>query len=75
MPFVVEEGYVEYECQATAISFKIAFATILNRKGVPVSYISQQLGHTSIRTTQAYLGSFERDARVESAKNLTSVLE
>lgn len=59
----------------TTYAARHSFATILNRKGVPVSYISQQLGHTSIRTTQIYLGSFERDARVESAKILTSVLE
>ena len=59
----------------TTYAARHSFATILNRKGVPVSYISQQLGHTSIRTTQAYLGSFERDARVESAKILTYVLE
>ena len=57
----------------TTYAARHSFATILNRKGVPVSYISQQLGHTSIRTTQTYLGSFERDARVESAKILTSV--
>ncbi len=59
----------------TTYTARHSFATILNRKGVPVSYISQQLGHTSIRTTQAYLGSFEREARVESAKILTSILK
>ncbi|WP_300939237.1 site-specific integrase [Bacteroides acidifaciens] len=59
----------------TTYAARHSFATILNRKGVPVSYISQQLGHTSIRTTQAYLGSFEREARVESAKILTSILK
>lgn len=59
----------------TTYTARHTFATILNRKGVPVSYISQQLGHTSIRTTQAYLGSFEREARVESAKILASFLK
>lgn len=59
----------------TTYSARHSFATILNRRGVPVSYISQQLGHTSIRTTQTYLGSFEREARVKSAKILTSILK
>lgn len=59
----------------TTYSARHSFATIHNRRGVPVSYISQQLGHTSIRTTQTYLGSFEREARVKSAKILTSILK
>lgn len=68
-------------CQAlgfnriTTYAARHTFATTLNRNGVPVAYISQQLGHTSIRTTQTYLGSFEREARVESAKILSSILK
>ena len=59
----------------TTYAARHTFATTLNRSGVPIAYISQQLGHTSIRTTQAYLGSFERDTRIESAKILTSLLK
>lgn len=38
-----------------------SFATILLRSEAPLAFISQSLGHKSIGTTQAYLGSFEDD--------------
>jgi len=46
------------------------FATTLLRSEVPLAFISQSLGHTSISTTQAYLGSFES----EQTKKYLSVL-
>ncbi len=38
-----------------------SFATTLLRSEAPLAFISQQLGHGSIATTQKYLGSFEDD--------------
>lgn len=38
-----------------------SFATILLRSEAPLAFISQKLGHSSILTTQNYLGSFEDD--------------
>ena len=35
------------------------FATALLRSEAPLAFISQSLGHSSISTTQSYLGSFE----------------
>lgn len=58
----------------TTYSARHSFASVMNSEGVPVSYISEQLGHTSIRTTQAYLAGFSRDARAQNAKILTSFL-
>ena len=49
-----------------------SFSTILKRSGVPIEMISEQLGHTSIKTTQIYLGSFESDQKREITKYLTS---
>lgn len=49
-----------------------SFSTILKRAGVPIEMISEQLGHTSIKTTQIYLGSFEMDQKREITKYLTS---
>ncbi len=40
-----------------------SYATILNRLGVPESFISQQLGHSIQTVTQGYFGDFDRDAR------------
>lgn len=42
-----------------------SWATYLQRKGVPISYISEGLGHTSIITTQRYLGGFTQDQKKE----------
>jgi integrase/recombinase XerD len=49
-----------------------SFSTILKRAGVPIEMISEQLGHTSIKTTQIYLGSFESHQKREITKFLTS---
>ena len=40
-----------------------SYATILNKLGVPESFISQQLGHSTQTVTQGYFGGFDRDAR------------
>lgn len=58
----------------TTYSARHSFASVMNSEGVPISYISEQLGHTSIRTTQTYLAGFGRDARVHNARILTSFL-
>lgn len=58
----------------TTYSARHSFASVMNSEGVPISYISEQLGHTSIRTTQTYLAGFGRDARVQNARMLTSFL-
>ena len=48
-----------------------SFATVLKRSGAPVSFISESLGHTDIKTTQSYLASFENEAKREMTKKLT----
>ena len=49
-----------------------SFSTILKRSGVPIEMISEQLGHTSIKTTQIYLGTFDTDQKRMTTKYLTS---
>ena len=49
-----------------------SFSTVLKRAGVSIEMISEQLGHSSIRTTQIYLDSFEREQKREITKYLTS---
>lgn len=46
------------------------FSTILKRGGVPIAYISESLGHSDLRTTENYLGSFEDEQKIEFAKLL-----
>jgi len=49
-----------------------SFSTVLKRAGVPIEMISEQLGHTSIKTTQIYLDSFDSGQKREITKHLTS---
>lgn len=58
----------------TTYAARHSFASIMNSEGVPISYISEQLGHTSIRTTQIYLAGFSKESRANNAKILTSFL-
>lgn len=48
-----------------------SFATVLKRAGANISYISESLGHSDIRTTEHYLASFEREEREKNAQLLT----
>ena len=55
----------------TTYSARHSFATVLQRRGVSVSYISECLGHSSISTTEAYLAGFEPDDRERFSEYLT----
>jgi integrase len=48
-----------------------SFATVQKRSGANISYISESLGHTDIKTTENYLASFEREERLKNASYLT----
>lgn len=52
-----------------------SFSTILKRAGVSIEMISEQLGHSSIKTTQIYLDSFEKEQRKEIEKHLFAFKE
>ncbi|WP_176954491.1 tyrosine-type recombinase/integrase [Niabella drilacis] len=46
----------------TTYAARHSFATRLMQNGANVAFIQKSLGHTSSKTTAAYLGSFENDA-------------
>lgn len=48
-----------------------SFATVLKRSGANIAYISESLGHSTLRTTEHYLSSFEREERAKNAELLT----
>lgn len=58
------------ESSISTYTARHSFATILKRSGVNVSFISDALGHQSIKTTENYLAGFEDDAKKEIAKKL-----
>lgn len=46
------------------------FATVLKRSGASMELISEQLGHSSLKTTESYLDSFEDTVKREYARKL-----
>ncbi len=55
----------------TTYTARHSFATILKRGGANIAYISESLGHSDLKTTEAYLASFEREEREKNALLLT----
>jgi integrase/recombinase XerD len=49
-----------------------SWATVLQRSGANISFISESLGHSDITTTGNYLAGFETEARKENAAKLTN---
>lgn len=49
-----------------------SFATVLKRSGASAEFIGEALGHNNLKTTQAYLASFEDDQKIKTARVLTN---
>ncbi len=60
------------ESTVTTYAARHSFATILQRSGAPISFISEALGHGNVQTTQNYLAGFEDDSKAETLKALTA---
>lgn len=56
----------------TTYTARHSFATVLKRGGANIAYISESLGHSDLKTTEAYLSSFEKEERVKNASLLTN---
>ncbi|MFT5667335.1 MAG: integrase [Vicingaceae bacterium] len=52
---------LEITSSCTTYVARHSFATILLQSEAPIAFISKALGHSSLATTEAYLGSFEDD--------------
>ena len=52
-----------------------SYATILKNSGASVEYIQDALGHSDVSVTQNYLSSFEKDTRIERAKELEQTIK
>lgn len=55
----------------TTYTARHTFATVMQRAGVPISFISESLGHSDIRVTESYLAGFENSYRAKAAEALT----
>ncbi|MEI6764608.1 MAG: site-specific integrase [Bacteroidota bacterium] len=58
------------ETNLTTYVARHTFSTILKRGGVPIAFISESLGHSDLRTTENYLGSFEDEQKRAFARLL-----
>lgn len=54
----------------TTYTARHSFSTVLKRSGASIEFISESLGHSSVKTTSFYLDSFEDDRKKEFAKSL-----
>lgn len=54
----------------TTYTARHSFSTVLKRSGASIEFISESLGHSSVKTTAFYLDSFEDDRKKEFARSL-----
>ena len=66
------EKDLKLDIKLRSYSARHSYATVLQRSGVSVEFISEALGHSDIKTTQNYLAGFEDDKKREVAKALTA---
>ncbi|MBC5774357.1 site-specific integrase [Pontibacter sp. KCTC 32443] len=60
------------EKDVTTYTARHSFSTVLKRSGVSTAFISEALGHSSEKTTQHYLDSFEDETKRQHLTNLTA---
>ena len=63
-------GKVGLKGRITTYGARHSYSTILKNSGASIEFISEQLGHSSIKVTSSYLDSFEDQQRDEMAKRL-----
>jgi site-specific recombinase XerD len=60
----------ELKTKLTTYVARHSYATVLKKSGISTSIISEAMGHSSERTTQIYLDSFENTVLDEANKNI-----
>jgi len=58
------------EAEVSTYTARHSFATILKNAGVAPSFIGESMGHSSLITTESYLGSFESEQRKDNIDKL-----
>ena len=62
---------LKIEGSLSSIYARHSYAHTLKNAGVALAFISEQMGHSSLKVTENYLGSFEDEAKKEIVKKLT----
>ena len=68
-------GEVKIEKKVTTSVARHSHATILKRSGASMEFISEQLGHSNLRTTENYLDSFDDEVKREFSSRLMNFSE
>jgi integrase/recombinase XerD len=68
MKAIVKKIGIESDC--TTYAARHSFSTILQRSGASTEFISEALGHSSVKTTVNYLAGFEDETKKETVKAL-----
>lgn len=63
-------GDLKIDKTLTTYTARHSFSTVLKRSGASIEFISESLGHSSVKTTLFYLDSFEDDRKKEYARTL-----
>ena len=63
---------VGIEKDVTTYVARHSYVTVMKRAGAPLEFISESVGHASIKTTEIYADSFEDDVKQQFAKALTN---
>ena len=63
---------LEIDSDCTTCAARHSFSTVLQRSGVSTEFISEALGHSSVKTTANYLAGFEDESKRETIKALTA---
>jgi integrase/recombinase XerD len=61
---------LELPIKLTTYVARHSYATISMRNAVPIQHISESLGHSSLKVTSSYLGSFEEDVKRDWSNKL-----
>ncbi len=61
---------LKIEANVSTYTARHSFATILKNAGVSPSFIGESMGHSSLKTTESYLGSFESEQRKDNIDKL-----
>ena len=67
MKTIAEDLGIEHVSTYTA---RHSYATVLMKSGVDITFISESLGHSSIRMTETYLGLYDKEERAEHSRKL-----
>ena len=64
---------LNFEGKISTMVARHTWATILMKNNISMPFISKSLGHTSMTTTERYLGDFDQEQKIEVGKLLSKI--